>query len=91
MRTLRSDESVTRPSRGRRRATAQPLDARAGLPSGRRWRNHDDPQPTEFPAPYRTDPLQTAALEVGSVGWQLRLAVVSVTDRERLGHGSRTT
>jgi hypothetical protein len=38
----------------------------------------------ELSARFRTDAVHTAEREVGGVGWELRLAVVSVDDRERM-------
>lgn len=50
----------------------------------RHWENHEDPQPTELPCAFRTDPVHKTQLTVGGTSWELRLAAVSVSDGSRI-------
>lgn len=50
----------------------------------RTWEKRKDPQPSELPRRFRTEPVHRARLEVAAVAWELRLAAVVAEDHERV-------
>ena len=50
----------------------------------RHWEKHNDPQPTELPRSFRTEPVHAARFAVQGNKWELRLAAVLSDDDARV-------